>query len=70
MSQVPRHELSIQALASGEREDHAHLPHVHARHAHGHDAKLSLLRLSVVERLAGVLLLLAGLWALVYWALH
>jgi hypothetical protein len=70
MSQVPRQDSSIQALASGEREDHVHLPRFHAHHPHGDAAKLSLLRLSVPQRLAGVLLLLAGLWALVFWALH
>ncbi len=30
----------------------------------------SLLRLSAFARLGGALALVAGLWALVYWALH
>jgi hypothetical protein len=54
---------------------HSH-PH---HHAHGHAAprraaeavpKWSLLRASLGERLAGVALLLATLWALVFWALQ
>jgi hypothetical protein len=54
---------------------HSH-PH---HHAHGHAAprraaeavpKWSLLRASLAERLAGVALLLATLWALVFWALQ
>ncbi len=31
---------------------------------------MSLLRLSALERLAGVSLLLLGLWGLVFWALR
>lgn len=78
MSRIPPQDLSIDALAAAEPPDHAHASHAHAGHAHAthgrrhikRSAELSLLRLSALARLGGVCLLLAGLWALVFWALH
>ena len=66
MSQVPPQDVSVEVI--GAVKPHAHV------HAHAgtpmRKAKLSLLRLSAGERIGGVLILLAGLWALVFWALH
>ena len=73
MSHTPPHDVSIEALAVAEPHNHAHAGHEHTTHAHRRikrTAELSLLRLSALERLGGVCLLLAGLWALVFWALH
>jgi hypothetical protein len=57
--------------------DHSHPHHEHSHsHAAGiaavptHVPGLSLLRLSAVERLAGVGVVIAALWAAVYWALY
>jgi hypothetical protein len=43
---------------------HLHSPAVHPR------APFSLLRLSIVERLAGASVLIALIWGGVFWALH
>jgi hypothetical protein len=53
--------------AAGIVESHIH---THSTVTFQRKAKISLLRISAVERLAGVLLLLCGLWTLVFWALH
>jgi hypothetical protein len=73
MSHTPPHDVSIETLAVAEPHNHAHAGQKHTTHAHRRikrTAELSLLRLSALERLGGVCLLLAGLWALVFWALH
>jgi hypothetical protein len=75
MSHIPPQDVSIEALAAAKPLGHAHASHAHTSHPHGHrrikrTVELSLLRLSALERLGGVCLLLAGLWALVFWALH
>jgi hypothetical protein len=49
--------------------------HHHHHHPHGHAhppaaVAPSILRLSVVERLAFVAVLIAAIWAAVYWAVH
>jgi hypothetical protein len=40
------------------------------RHATPQAPSLSLLRMSAAERLAGVAVLLAAMWALVFWAVQ
>jgi hypothetical protein len=69
MSQVPPSDLSAQLLASAKTDTHVHA-HAHAHAAVRPVARLSLLRLSALERLGGVGVLLVGLWALVFWALR
>lgn len=49
--------------------------HHHHHHPHGHAhppaaVAASILRLSVVERLAVVSVLIALIWAAVFWAMH
>jgi hypothetical protein len=65
MSQVPPSDLAAQLVVPAKAHSHAH-PRVAVRPR----AKMSLLRLSAFERLAGVSVLLFGLWALVFWALR
>jgi len=69
MSQIPPRELSVEAIGTIENRVEHHL-HVHPHLVVLRPARLSLLRLSALERLGGVLVLLAGLWALVFWALQ
>jgi hypothetical protein len=45
------------------------LARVHHHHAVSTQPHFSLLRLSAAERLAGVSILIAALWAAVWWAL-
>ncbi|MDB5572079.1 MAG: hypothetical protein JWN93_3262 [Hyphomicrobiales bacterium] len=49
--------------------DHAHA-HIHVSHAHAAAPGLSLLRMSVPQRLAGAGALIALLWVGVFWALN
>ncbi|MGP0058049.1 MAG: hypothetical protein ACLPID_01995 [Beijerinckiaceae bacterium] len=65
MNQVPPSDLAAQLVVPAKAHMHAH-QHVAVRPR----AKMSLLRLSALERLAGVSLLLLGLWGLVFWALR
>jgi hypothetical protein len=50
-----------------------HHHHGHGPTQHPHDARAqaypSLLRLSVAERLAGTAVLVAALWAAIFWAM-
>jgi hypothetical protein len=72
MNQVPPSDLSARLLAGAKTSAHVSDTNVHT-HAHGGvrpNAKFSLLRLSALERLGGVAVLLIGLWALVFWALR
>jgi hypothetical protein len=65
MSQIsPREGISEAAVAVDSRS------HVHTAVAFRRKAKVSLLQLSAFERLAGVFVLLCGLWMMVFWALH
>jgi hypothetical protein len=70
MSQVPSKDMpaATSAAVGPHINVHAHAgaPLRKARLA----PRLSLLRLSAGERLGGVTVLVVGLWALVYWALH
>ena len=51
--------------------DHHHHHHGHAGHAHPPvSISPSILRLSVVERLMAVSVLIALLWAAVYWVMR
>ena len=70
MSQAPHQDMPAPTVVAAEPHAHMHV-HVHARAAApARKAKLSLLQLSAAERLGFVLILLTGLWALVFWALH
>ena len=73
MSQVSPHQLATDQLAAPPLAAEAGRGGAHA-HPHGaspaHFSGFSLLRLSALERLAGVGVILALLWALVLWAIH
>jgi hypothetical protein len=72
MAQTSPHDLPVN-VATAAHEAHSHVGHVHAGHVHAAPetaAGFSLLRLSALERLGGAAVLLAGLWALVFWALN
>ena len=73
MSLVSPHPLATDQLAASQLAAEAGRSDAHA-HPHGASSArfggVSLLRLSALERLAGVAVILALLWALVVWAIH
>ncbi len=47
-----------------------HHAHIESRHIEPVSAAASILRLSVWQRLSAVMMMIAVLWATVYWAMH